>query len=158
MTEIKIQKATIENLEDIQKLNLMLFEKEYREYDKCLNCDWTFGKEGTDYFKKKITEDNSCAFIAKSNEDVVGYLVGGLTKAEDYRKLPKTAELENTFVLKECRSKGIGTKLYDAFIDWCETKGVKLIRVNASAQNEGAIKFYRKNKFNDYSLTLESKI
>ena len=34
MVEIKIKKATIENLEDIQKLNLMLFENEYEKWDK----------------------------------------------------------------------------------------------------------------------------
>jgi len=155
---IKIQKATIEDLKDIQKLNLLLFEKEYCNYDKKLNLGWTFGKDGKKYFRKKITNSNSCAFVAKSGKDILGYLVGGITKAEDYRNLPKTAELENTFVLGEYRGKGIGTKLYESFIDWCKTNRVELIKVNTSAQNDRAINFYRKNKFKDYSLTLETEI
>jgi ribosomal protein S18 acetylase RimI-like enzyme len=57
--------------------------------------------------------------------------------------------------LNEFRSKGIGKKLYTKFISWCKTKNVGKVRVEASTQNELAIKFYRNNNFEDYSLILE---
>lgn len=155
---MEIKEAKIEDLKDIQKLNLLLFEKEYEEYDKFLNCDWTFGKEGEKYFKDKILKEDDCAFIAIEDNKVVGYLAGGLTKGEDYRNLPKVAELDNTFVLKEYRNSGVGTKLYDEFIKWCKSKKVKIIKVQATAQNNKAINFYRKNGFEDYTLILEHKL
>jgi hypothetical protein len=49
-----MRKATIKDLKKIQELNLMLFEKEYDEYDKTLNVDWTYcGCGGSDiiYFE-----------------------------------------------------------------------------------------------------------
>jgi len=156
--EVKIKFATPENLKDIQKLNLLLFEKEYEEYDKLLNLDWTFGAEGSNFFKDKISRDNGCVLIAEVDNKIVGYLAGGLNKAESYRNLPLVAELDNTFILEDYRNLGIGSQLHKKFIEWCKSKDVKLVRVQASIQNEQAISFYREKGFKDYTLILESKI
>ena len=150
-----IRSATLDDLEDIQSLNLKLFEKEHKEYDPLLDLCWTFWKEGTMYYKNRILEDDGCVVVALLDNKVVGYICGGITKAESYRNLPIVAELENTFVLETFRSQGIGSRLFEKFIERCRNKNVGKIRVIASAQNEGAIKFYRANKFNDYALTLE---
>jgi ribosomal protein S18 acetylase RimI-like enzyme len=154
--EIIVSNAQMNDLMEIQALNLMLFEKEHKEYDKFLNLNWTFSKEGIKYFKDKITKKDNCLFVAKLDGKIVGYLAGSLTKAEAYRNLPKVAELNDTLVLEGNRSLGIGTKLYNEFMKWCKKQNVKIIRVQASAQNERAIKFYRKNGFKDYTLILEN--
>jgi ribosomal protein S18 acetylase RimI-like enzyme len=155
---IQIKKATIDDLQDIQKLNIILFKKEYEKYDKSLDLKWTFGKQGTQFFKDKLTKSENCGFIAIRNGKIIGYIVGGICKAETYRNMPKTAELDNMFVLKEFRNKGIGKKLYHDFLKWCKSKNVEIIRVQASSLNKEAINFYRKNGFKDYTLILESKI
>lgn len=153
-----IKNAAINDLQKIQELNLKLFEKEHKEYDSLLNLDWTFGKVGTKYYQDRISKDDGCVLVAIVDNKIVGYLCGGLKKAEEYRNLPIVAELENTFVLDEFRSKGIGKKLYNEFINWCKTKNVGKIRVEASVQNELAIKFYRNNNFKDYTLILEADL
>ncbi len=155
---IQIKKATINDLQDIQKLNLLLFKKEYEEYDKLLDLKWTFGKQGTDYFKDKLTKPGSCGFVAFVDGKVIGYIIGGICKAETYRNMPETAELDNMFILKEFRSKRIGTKLYKEFVKWSKSKNAEIIRVQVSSPNKEAINFYRKNGFKGYSLILESKI
>ena len=154
----RIKSATIKDLKDIQKLNLMLFEKEYKEYDKTLNCKWTFANDGENYFKKRIIKNDGCTLVAYIDNKMVGYLIGGFQKKESYRVLPALAELENMFVLDDCRSKGVGTKLFCAFIDWCKSKDVKRLRVVASAMNVRAIEFYKKNNLIEYDLVLESDI
>lgn len=156
--EVIIKTATIDDLQKVQELNLKLFEKEHKEFDSLLNLDWTFGKVGTKYYQDRISKDDGCVFVAIVDNKIVGYLCGGLTKAEDYRILPIVAELENTFVLDEFRSKGIGKQLHNKFIEWCKTKNVGKIRVEASTQNELAIKFYRNNNFKDYTLVLEADL
>jgi ribosomal protein S18 acetylase RimI-like enzyme len=153
-----IRKATLNDLKDIQKLNLMLCKKEYDEYDKLLNLNWVVGYDGKKYFQDRISEDYGCIFVAVVNGNIIGYLAGSLTKAEEYRNMPITAELNNTFVLDEFRSMGVGTSLYKKFIEWCKEKKVKRTRVQASAQNIRAIKFYRQKGFNDYTLILETDI
>jgi len=153
--KVTIKNATIDDLQKIQALNLRLFEKEYKEYDPLLNLKCTFGKAGTKYYKDRILKDDGCVLIAVVGNEIVGYLCGGIKKAEAYRNLPIVAELENTLVLEKFRSKGIGKQLFDEFIKWCKTKKVGKVRVEASAQNERAIKFYRTNNFKDYTLVLE---
>ena len=155
---MKVRRANIDDLKKIQDLNLMLFEKEYKEYDKLLNLNWTFGKIGTKCFKKHLTEDDYCAFVVEEESAIVGYLAGGLGQVENYRNVPKSAELDNMFVLEKYRGKGVGKILYKEFVDWCKSKGVQLLRVEASAGNEDAIEFYRKCGFKDYTLVLEAEI
>ena len=156
--EVNIKKAKTENPKDIQKLNLMLFEKEVKEYDPTLNCKWTFGKDGKEYFGRRITKKDGCALIAILNCGVVGYLVAGLIKPDGWRDNLKSAELENMFVLEEHRNAGIGKKLYLAFIEWCKSNNVKRVNVVASAKNIGAIKFYKRLGFKGYDVVLERKI
>lgn len=158
MEEVKIQKATTKNFKELQELCQELVKKEYKEYDRLLDLDWTFGKKGIKYFTDALTKENSCTFIAIVDNKIIGYLVGCITKGENYRILPKLAELDSIFVVKEYQGQGIGSKLYNAFIKWCKSKNVKMTRVEASAQNKQGISFYRKNGFKDYTLTLENKI
>jgi ribosomal protein S18 acetylase RimI-like enzyme len=153
--KVVIKTARIEDLKKIQELNLKLFQKEHKEYDKLLNLDWTFGEPGTKYFRDRISKDNGCVLITVVDGKIVGYLCGGIIKGETYRNLPVVAELENMFVLEEYRSRHIGKRLYDEFVKWCKSKGVGKIKVQATAQNELAIKFYRDNDFKDYTLVLE---
>jgi GNAT superfamily N-acetyltransferase len=155
---MNIRKATLKDLKRIQELNLMLFKKEHEEYDKLLDLDWTFGEVGTKALKENIAGEDSCTFVAE-NEEIIGYLSCGIkTDAEDYRKLPKMAELDSMFILKEHRKKGIGKQLYEAFIKWAKEKDAKIIRVEASAGNEEGIEFYKKMGLKDYTLILEGRL
>lgn len=157
---MEIRKAVVGDLKVVQELNQMLFEKEHGEYDSLLDLDWVFSEEGTKYYKDKISKKDNCVLVAVVDGKVVGYLCGGLMKAGAYCRLRSlvAAELENTFVLEEFRGKGIGQKFYDEFVEWCKGKNVKKIMVDASAGNDLAMKFYRKNGFKDYSLTLEADL
>ncbi len=157
-TGVQIIRATPKHLKYVQRLNKMLFEKEQREYDKTLNLQWTFGKAGTAYYKKHITAEDCSVFIALVDNKIVGYLCGGIIKDHSYRKSPRAAELDNMFVLDKYRSQGVGTALHKAFVAWCKTMNVKMLRVVTSAKNAGAINFYHKKGFKDYSLVLESNI
>jgi GNAT superfamily N-acetyltransferase len=156
--DFKIRPAVIKDLKSVQELNLLLFKKEYAEFDDTLDCNWTFSEEGEKYFKKLIAEDDSCVFVAQFDDKIIGYLAGGVNGTRLCRVAPKFVDLENMFILEEFRGMGAGTKLYEAFVSWCKAKGAGRLRVIASAQNLDGIKFYRKNGFFDYDLILEAKI
>ena len=157
---MKIRKATIKDLKDLQILNLELFRKEHKEYDSLLDLDWPLGRKGTKYFQDKISKNSNCVLVAIANNKIVGYMCGGLMEAGTYGRSPSviTAELENTFVLEEFRSNGIGKELYNKFIEWCKSKNVSKVMVYADSHNDLAIKFYKNNSFKDYSLLLEADL
>ena len=47
---IIIRKATIDDLDKVQKLNEKLFLREFKKFNKFLNVKWTFSEKGKKYF------------------------------------------------------------------------------------------------------------
>lgn len=154
--KIIIREANAKDLNDILRLNLILFKKEFNEFDKTLNIKWTYSQKGKDYFNKRIIGKDGFVAVALSNNEVIGYICCGLH--DDSTKIAKKAELENMMVAEEYRGQKIGSKLVKLFFEWCRTKKVKNILVTASADNLAGIGFYRKQGFRDYDLTLEKKL
>jgi len=154
---LEVRKAKLKDLEAIIKLNFQLFQKDFK-YDKSLNMKWAYSESGGKYFKDRIIEANGCALVAESDKKILGYLVGAIQKGKDYRVKAKYAELENMLVLKDFRKKGVGGKLVRQFLKWCRKQGVDYVAVTASAGNELGIKFYEKQGFKEYDLTLEKKL
>ena len=152
--KIVIRRATLKDLKEIQRLSRLLFEKEYKEYDKSLDSTWNDG-EGKKYFKNRITSKNGFVEVAELKDKVIGYLCGGLYERRFYRVPGVYAELDNMFIEKRYRGSGVGTSFSRDFVAWCKTKKVRFIAVTASAKNKHAISFYRKVGFKDYNLTLE---
>ncbi len=154
--KIIIREANAKDSNDILRLNLILFKKEFNEFDKTLNIKWTYSQKGKDYFNKRIIGKDGFVAVALSNNEVIGYICCGLH--DDSTKIAKKAELENMMVAEEYRGQKIGSKLVKLFFEWCRTKKVKNILVTASADNLAGIGFYRKQGFRDYDLTLEKKL
>ena len=50
-------------------------------------------------------------------------------------------------VLNVCQGQGTGTKLMDALKDELRSKGVKGLMLSCAADNDGAIRFYKRNGF-----------
>ncbi len=153
---MQIRKAKLEDLKTLQDLNAKLFEKEHKEYDETLDSKWPYSKEGKKYFTERIQK--GCTLLAILNNKIVGYMAGGLSKPEVFRKISPFAELETMFVLKEARNLGIGSKFIEEFFSWCKKKKIKRVKITATAQNEKAINLYRKYGFKDYVLILEKDI
>ena len=157
LLKIEIRKASVRDLDDILRLNLELFKKERRGYDKLLDMNWTYG-EGKKYFQRRITRKNGFVVVAEHKGKFVGYLCGGISKMESYRIQKKHAELENMFIEKKFRGQGIGKKLAERFFDWCQENKVELVLVSASFGNSEAVHFYEKFGFKGYSTVLEMKL
>ena len=156
MAEVKIQKATIENLKNILELNQKLFDYESENFDKTLDCDWP--SRNKEYFKKALESKDRLALVVLIKNKMVGYLIGSLGEAKDYRKIKKIAEIDNMLVLPKYRNQGIGDSLIERFFNWVKERGINRVKVVAPAQNKKAINFYRKTGFLDYNITLETNI
>jgi len=153
---VGIRIATIDDLEDIRKLNQELFVYENGNFDKTINVKSSLG----DDHKKRFVENikNDFTIVALEEGIIVGYLVGKITKAESYRNVGGIAELDSFFVDEKFRSMKIGHQLIDEFKKWVRSMKIKRMSVTASAGNARAIKFYKKEGFGDYDLVLEQEI
>ncbi len=153
--EISIKKADITYLKDIQNLNNQLFELEYNNFDPALKVSWTFEKDGERYFKDMLNTE--VVYIALDKDKVVGYLAGSINIQESY-VTKSLAEVDNMFVLEQYRKYGIGTKLINAFKEYCLQNRIEELKVTASAKNKNAIEFYIRNGFNEFEITLKQKV
>lgn len=155
MEKIFIRKAIINDLNPVLELNNSLFELEYNNYDDTLKKGWSFESDGKEYFEYMIK--NEVVFVAEIDGKIVGYLAGSICKQMSYIT-ESFAELDNMCINDKYRGIGIGTLLINEFKKYCLEYNIQNIKVTASAKNIRAIKFYEKNGFEDYNITLKFKV
>ena len=73
MDKIFVRKATLDDIDDIIKLNKTLFDLEYNNFDKTLNTNRPMSNEGINYYKESII--NGITLVAIINNTIVGYLI-----------------------------------------------------------------------------------
>jgi ribosomal protein S18 acetylase RimI-like enzyme len=140
------RKANIKDLRSILELNLKLFKKEYEEFDKIINLNWTYS-DGKKYFRKRITKKDGFSEVIEYKNKIIGYLCGGKRKKLPYWKKAQYAEIESFFLENKFRNKGLGSKLLRDFINWCKEKRINYTFISASAQNLPAMRLYKKFGF-----------
>ena len=155
MEGLIIRNATINDLLNIQKLNKILFELEYNNFDSTLDINWPMSNEGEEYFKNAI--NNNIVLVAVLDDKIVGYLVGSLNTEYSYNKNIQ-AELDNMCILEEYRKLGIGKQLFLEFKKICKKNNISELKVIASYDNLNAIKFYKNNGFAPSELILKQDI
>lgn len=88
---------------------------------------------------------------------IVGYLAGSIEEKGAYNEI-QYGEINNMFVKEENRGVGIGKFLINNFKDYCKSKNISHIKVVASYKNKNAIEFYHKNGFEEFDITLTTKL
>jgi GNAT superfamily N-acetyltransferase len=158
-TNIEIESAIIENIPEIQKLNKELFLHEIKSgFDKNLDANWSFSQSGKKEIKQRIISQNSCGFVVKVDNKIIGYLIGLVLQEETGRNESKYAELEHMYIDPKYRNLGIGKKLVKKFKTWAKSKKLKIMKVTVSYKNEKAINFYKKVGLLPVDATLVMKI
>lgn len=155
MKNIEIRKATIDDLEAIQELNNDLFKLEKANYDTTLVVDWPFTETGKSYFIDLI--HNHYIIVAEDNNIIIGYLAGSINEKGSYTEV-QYGEINNMLVKDEYRGYGVGKLLIKNFKEFCRTNNINNMKVMASYKNRNAIEFYHKNGFEEFEVTLTTKI
>ena len=96
--DLEIREATLDDLKDIIDFNQQLFDYEYKNFDKTLDCKWPSGNE--EYYKGRIEKKDSLALIVSVDGKLVGYLIGAIIKPKDYRTIKKLQKLRICSSLK----------------------------------------------------------
>ena len=155
MNKVEIRQATINDLSRIQELNNDLFKLEKENYDPTLVSDWPLSADGKEYFGDLIL--NHYVIVATINNNAVAYLAGTINEKGSYEEIAY-GEINNMLVTEQCRGLGIGKQLIDEFKEYCKRNNINNLKVEASAKNLNAINFYKRNGFEDFNVTLTTKI
>jgi GNAT superfamily N-acetyltransferase len=153
MQEIQIREAKKWDVEPIVELSVALFREDAGQRDPFMNLDWP-REEGAAYYARFLSGGDRVCFVAEADGWLVGFLTGYAEEPTNLRPV-RVAELESMFVRRAFRNQGVGARLVDHFVDWCQEKGAQRMSVTAYSTNLGAIEFYRGLDFEPRNLTLE---
>ena len=156
MSNVIIRKAKIEDLPYIQNLCNLLSKQSYL-FDKDVNINWAHSKEGKKYYEERIEGNKGFCLIAEKENKIVGFASGSLHEADDWR-LIKRVELDNVFITEQQRRSGIGKLFIDFIKKWAKEIKAERVTLTAYVTNDKALKFYERESFLPYEVTLEYKV
>ena len=94
--------------------------------------------------KAVLLRDDNCAFVAVSDENIIGWIHG--LKAIRI-ETPPFVEIGGLVVDERYRGKGIGEKLVNRVKQWCIEQGISSLKVRCNTKRLEAHKFYNKIGF-----------
>lgn len=120
----------------IERISTEYLDRLYEIEKKC------FGKEA--FTKQQIayllTEYNSTGFIAKLNDEIVGFVIGKIHRG----KISATGRVLTIDVSPNHRRKGIGLRLLQEIERIFKSQGVRVCLLEAREDNIAALNLYRK--------------
>lgn len=108
--------------------------------------------------KKAFKNKNTKIFIVEDDKQILGY-IWIKTYLFDYSKPKERAgQINEFFLTKKIRGKGISTKLMNKSLKWFKKQKVKFVYLSVIARNERVIEIYKKFGFEPCSLDMKKKI
>ncbi|MBK8546933.1 MAG: GNAT family N-acetyltransferase [Saprospiraceae bacterium] len=151
MKDINIQKVTIDNIDQLQKIGRQTFFETFAFGNTEENMR-NYLEEG--FSKEKLTaelNDNNVEFyFATFNNNVIGYLKLNFGQSQTELQDDRALEIERIYVLKEFHGKSVGQLLYDKAKQIARQKRADYVWLGVWEENPRAINFYRKNGFVEF--------
>ena len=151
MSNIQIQKISLTEIDQLQKIGRQTFKETFSASNSEENMK-SYLEEG--FSKEKLTaelnDENSEFYFATLEEEVIGYLKVNFGASQTELKDSKALEIERIYVSKEFHGKSVGQLLYDKAIEVAKQKGSEYIWLGVWEENPRAISFYKKNGFVEF--------
>lgn len=148
MNPTKIRKATVSDLETIQKMSIQTFKETFANVNTPENIA-TYVKKS--FSVKQLTTElnnvNSQFYVAYLNEEAVGYLKINVGDAQTETFNRNALEVHRIYVLRKYRGKNIGQLLLDEAKNIAQHTSVECIWLGVWEENHRALRFYTKNGF-----------
>lgn len=153
-----VRKATIQDKEQIVGL--------VREFDEYFAKNRLFSQEIIPFtvYKDKnslfshvveewLTNTGYFVFVAEEDGRLLGHIVGSIVEKND-RVLDKEGSIDEWFVSKNFRDKGVGKQLYNMLLDVFRQNNCNHIGLKVYSANEETIEKYHKLGFVELEVTM----
>ena len=119
---------------------------------RTLEASWVYRKR---QYLEWLGQDDYTLLVAARDGELIGYAVVSLGDgAATWDLGERTAEIETLSVLESERGNGVGRALTDAAAEVAGEAGVGTMLVGVAHSNEGAIRFYEREGFEDFYVLL----
>ncbi|MBL7888067.1 MAG: GNAT family N-acetyltransferase [Bacteroidia bacterium] len=151
MQDIQIDKVTITELEQLQKIGKQTFFETFSSDNTEENMS-KYLEEGFSIKKleQELSHPDSEFYFASLNNQVIGYLKINFGDSQTELKDKNALEIERIYVLKEFHGKNVGQQLYEKAISIARKLQVNYVWLGVWEKNTRAIHFYKKNGFIEF--------
>lgn len=151
MANIQIQKISLAEIDQLQKIGRQTFKETFSESNSEENMK-NYLEEGfsKDKLIAELNDKNAEFYFARLEEEVIGYLKVNFGDSQTELKDSKALEIERIYVAKEFHGKSIGQLLYDKAIEVAKQKSSEYVWLGVWEENPRAISFYKKNGFVEF--------
>ncbi len=151
MVTIEITKATLSDIDQLQKIGRQTFQETFSESNSEENMK-NYLEEGfsNEKLTAELNDQNSEFYFSILDNEVIGYLKINFGESQTELKDSKALEIERIYVSKEFHGKSIGQLLYDKAIQIAKLKNVDYVWLGVWEENPRAISFYKKNGFVEF--------
>lgn len=148
MNSIEIKKATVTDLETIQKISIQTFKETFAAVNTPENiANYISESFNTKQLATELTKANSQFYVLYSNAETIGYLKINFGDAQTESISENTLEIHRIYVLQPFHGKNIGQLLLDKVKMIAKNSGVDFIWLGVWEENHRALRFYEKNGF-----------
>lgn len=145
-------------LHDLVELSGQFFEEYAAHHAEFFQIDRLHEDDVVDYFSRFLDGDDSAAFIAVADGQIVGYITLYIRSQPGYWKIKRVGEISGLMVRQDHRRSGIGSRLLREAMAFCQEKGVKYCTVYTAASTQAALAFYARNGMAPLYVTLIQEI
>lgn len=156
--EVKFRKATVEDIKVLQDLKYKLLKYEEENLNNLIDPEWFKTDDAAHKFEKEINDPDQTIILAELEGKIVGFVAGEVFKAPPYKRIRIDSELVTIFVEEDYRNMKIGAMLVEEFVQWAKSKNADQVKIEPYYNNEKAIKFYKREGFEDFVIMLRKKL
>lgn len=148
MTDINIQKVSIDHIDQLQKIGRQTFFETFSSGNTEENMT-KYLDEGFSVAKLtgELNDNNAEFYFAVLEGRVIGYLKLNFGQSQTELQDDKSLEIERIYVLKDFHGKSVGQLLYDKAMQIAGQKRADYVWLGVWEENPRAINFYKKNGF-----------
>jgi ribosomal protein S18 acetylase RimI-like enzyme len=148
MTTIEIRKATVSDLETIQKISIQTFIETFAAVNTPENiANYIKDSLNTEQLTDELNNANSQFYLAYSDTEAVGYLKINFGDAQTESFNENALEVQRIYVLQNFHGKNIGQLLLDEVKKIAQITNVDSVWLGVWEENHRALRFYTKNGF-----------
>ena len=151
MSKIEINKASISELETIQKISIQTFTETFAAANTAKNMEnYIRDNFNLEKISSEINNPDSAFYIATFENETVGYLKINFGNAQTEKQKENTLEIHRIYVLETFHGKKVGQLLLDEAIKIAQETNIDSIWLGVWEENHKALRFYTKNGFVEF--------
>ncbi len=126
--------------------------------NECEIKESNMGESYRKFLESHIKSSDGVVFIAKENDEIVGYALIFIKGEIPIYKNKKIGCASDLYIKKNFRNKGISSKLRDKSFAWFKGKGINFVSAPIYPDNKFAHSLFKKWGFFDYKIEMRKKI